>query len=133
MGTKVRVTGGGARSGLWRKIVASVLGVEVATVANPEGAAFGAALLAGVGAGAWPDVTAACDATVSLTIYNRAGECVWRRLDQEDLPAGRHDFPWDGTDYWGNVVSPGVYDYVLDYVANGVHRRVLKKLVVARE
>ena len=57
---EVRVSGGGARSRLWRQILASVLGVELVSVAAAEGAAYGAALLAGVGAGAWPDVDAAC-------------------------------------------------------------------------
>jgi xylulokinase len=64
---QVRVAGGGAKSALWRKIVASVLGVELVTVNSTEGAAFGAALLAGVGAGAWPTVPAACDATIAVT------------------------------------------------------------------
>src|SRR5262249_61420754 len=65
--SEVRVAGGGAKSELWRKIVASALGVELVTVNSTEGAAFGAALLAGVGSGAWPDVPAACAATIAVT------------------------------------------------------------------
>jgi xylulokinase len=64
---QVRVAGGGARSPLWRRIVASALGVELVTVTSTEGAAYGAALLAGVGAGEWPGVEAACEATIALT------------------------------------------------------------------
>ncbi len=64
---QVRVAGGGAKSPLWRKIVASVLGVELVTVNSTEGAAFGAALLAGVGAGAWSDVPSACLASIAIT------------------------------------------------------------------
>lgn len=64
---QVRVAGGGARSALWRRIVASVLGVELVTVNSREGAAHGAALLAGVGAGAWPSVDVACDAAIAVT------------------------------------------------------------------
>jgi xylulokinase len=64
---QVRVSGGGAKSALWRQILANVLGVELVTVNTTEGAAYGAALLAGVGAGSWPDVDAACQATVRLT------------------------------------------------------------------
>jgi xylulokinase len=64
---QVRVSGGGAKSPLWRQILANVLGVELVTVTTTEGAAYGAALLAGVGAGAWPDVDAACQGTVELT------------------------------------------------------------------
>jgi xylulokinase len=37
------------------------------TVNSTEGAAYGAALLAGTGAGAWPSVEAACDATIAIT------------------------------------------------------------------
>jgi xylulokinase len=64
---QVRVSGGGAKSPLWRQILADVLGVELVTVNTTEGAAYGAALLAGVGAGAWPDVDAACEASVKVT------------------------------------------------------------------
>jgi xylulokinase len=52
---------------LWRQILADVFGAELATVHTTEGAAYGAALLAGVGAGVWPDVRAACDAAISVT------------------------------------------------------------------
>jgi xylulokinase len=64
---QVRVSGGGARSPLWRQILADVLGAELVTVNTTEGAAYGAALLAGVGAGIWPDGETACDATVQIT------------------------------------------------------------------
>jgi xylulokinase len=59
-----RVSGGGARSDLWVQIVASVLELPLERVAVDEGAAFGAAILGGVAAGAWPDVHAAVAATV---------------------------------------------------------------------
>ncbi len=59
-----RVSGGGARSDLWLQIVASVLELPLERVAVDEGAAFGAAILGGVAAGAWPDVHAAVAATV---------------------------------------------------------------------
>lgn len=64
---QVRVSGGGARSPLWRQILADVLGAELVTVNTTEGAAYGAALLAGVGVGVWPDVDAACDQTIQIT------------------------------------------------------------------
>jgi xylulokinase len=63
---RVRLGGGGARSRLWRQIQADVYGREAETVEAEEGAAYGAALLAGVGAGAWADVDAACDAVVRV-------------------------------------------------------------------
>src|SRR5512143_3495125 len=52
---QVRASGGGTKGALWRQVLASVLEAELVTVNTTEGAAFGAALLAGVGAGAWPD------------------------------------------------------------------------------
>jgi len=60
----IRLGGGGARSALWRQIQADVYGHEVETVQAEEGAAYGAAILAGVGAQMWPSVEAACDAVV---------------------------------------------------------------------
>jgi xylulokinase len=63
----VRIAGGGAKGRLWREIVASVLGVPTLTVNSTEGAAYGAALLGGTGAGTWPTVEAACDATIAVT------------------------------------------------------------------
>jgi xylulokinase len=61
---QVRVSGGGAKSALWRQILADVMGCELVTVNTTEGAAYGAALLAGVGANAWNSVPEACAATV---------------------------------------------------------------------
>jgi xylulokinase len=64
---QVRASGGGTRSALWRQILASVLDTELVTVNTSEGAAFGAALLAGVGAATWKDVPSACIAAVKFT------------------------------------------------------------------
>jgi xylulokinase len=62
----VRLGGGGARSALWRQIQADVYGHEVEIVEAEEGAAYGAALLAGVGAGMWPSVEAASASVVRV-------------------------------------------------------------------
>ncbi len=64
---QVRISGGGARSLLWRQILADVLDSELVTVNTAEGAAYGAALLAGVGAGVWESGDAACADTIHLT------------------------------------------------------------------
>jgi xylulokinase len=64
---QVRVSGGGAKSPLWRQILADVFNAELVTVNTTEGAAYGAALLAGVGAGIWQSVDAACDACIKVT------------------------------------------------------------------
>ncbi|GAB4484551.1 MAG: xylulokinase [Anaerolineales bacterium] len=64
---QVRVSGGGAKSPLWRQILADVFGCELVTVNTTEGAAYGAALLAAVGAGQYPSVEAACQAAIQVT------------------------------------------------------------------
>jgi xylulokinase len=61
---KIRLGGGGARSPLWRQIQADVYNRNVEIIAAEEGAAFGAAILAGVGAGVWPGVDVACDQVI---------------------------------------------------------------------
>jgi len=65
--SQVRVTGGGARSPLWRQILADVLQAELVTVNTTEGAAYGAALLAAAGTGQFDSVEEACDATIQVT------------------------------------------------------------------
>jgi xylulokinase len=62
----VRLGGGGARSALWRQIQADVYGHEIEIVEAEEGAAYGAALLAGVGAGLWPSVDEACASVIRV-------------------------------------------------------------------
>jgi xylulokinase len=74
----IRLGGGGARSALWRQIQADVYGQPVETVEAEEGAAYGAAIVAGVGAGAWPTVEAAC-ATIVRVARNVSP-------NSEDLP-----------------------------------------------
>ncbi|HEY0376388.1 MAG TPA: xylulokinase [Pyrinomonadaceae bacterium] len=62
----IRLGGGGARSILWRQIQADVYGRAVEILEAEEGAAYGAALLAGVGAKIWPTVDEACASAVRV-------------------------------------------------------------------
>jgi len=64
---QIRASGGGARSSLWRQIQADVYGAELVTINVDEGPAFGAALLAGVGAKVYGSVEEACDRTIAVT------------------------------------------------------------------
>jgi len=73
---QVRASGGGARSPLWRQILADVFDTEIVTVNVTEGAAYGAALLAGVGAGVYHSVEEACEATVQVTGRTEPGPAV---------------------------------------------------------
>ncbi len=97
--TEIRASGGGTRSLLWRQILADLFQADVATVSTTEGAAFGAALLAGVGCGVFGGIERACDATIAVTdratpdpqrvqIYERIYE-VYRDLYPAVSPAMR--------------------------------------------
>ena len=78
--TSVRVTGGGMKSPVWRQIIADVLGIPVLTVnTSDEGAAFGSAILAAVGVGAFKTVEQATDAIVKETSVTKPG----RSYDKE--------------------------------------------------
>jgi xylulokinase len=61
---QIRVSGGGAKSPLWRQILADVIGAPLVSSSTTEGAAYGAALLAAIGAGVYGDVPSACAATI---------------------------------------------------------------------
>ncbi|MEO6983504.1 MAG: xylulokinase [Edaphobacter sp.] len=63
---EIRLGGGGAHGPLWRQIQANIYGQPVELLEAEEGGAFGAALLAGTGVGAWAGVEQACAATVRV-------------------------------------------------------------------
>jgi xylulokinase len=87
---EIRAIGGGVKSALWRQIIADTVGKSLHQMNVEEGPAFGAALLAGVGTGAFTTVPEACAATLRTTtetnpntetaaVYNRYYE-VYRSL-----------------------------------------------------
>jgi xylulokinase len=57
---EIRLGGGGARSDLWRQIIADIFGRPVSQINTTQGGALGAAILAAVGDGAFPDVETGC-------------------------------------------------------------------------
>ncbi|MEZ6045313.1 MAG: xylulokinase [Planctomycetaceae bacterium] len=63
---EIRVSGGGARSPFWRQMQADIYGQPVCTINAEEGPAYGVALLAAAGTGAYKDVVEACNATISV-------------------------------------------------------------------
>jgi xylulokinase len=63
---QIRASGGGSRSPLWRQIQADVFGRKVVTINTEEGAAYGVALLAAVGAGEFANIQEACAATIRV-------------------------------------------------------------------
>lgn len=69
---QVRASGGGARSAVWRQILADIFDAEIVTVNATEGAAYGAALLAGAGAGVFANVEEAADRAINITGTHQA-------------------------------------------------------------
>lgn len=64
---QIRVSGGGSKSQLWRQMQADVFGRKAVTINAEQGPAFGVALLAAVGAGAYKNIEEACAATINVT------------------------------------------------------------------
>jgi xylulokinase len=61
------MTGGASENALWRKLAADIFGIPVGRCTSRSGAAYGAAILASVGAGWFSDVSDAADSWVSVT------------------------------------------------------------------
>jgi xylulokinase len=90
---EIRLSGGGARGRFWRHLQADIYGQDVCTINASEGPAFGVALLAQVGTGAFNSVPEACDAAIQVTgrthvqpkasaVYTRAYP-IYRQLYQD--------------------------------------------------
>lgn len=73
---QVRISGGGAKSALWRQILADVFNTELVTVNTTEGAAYGAALLASVGVGVHASLPAIVNQAVQVTGRETPGTAV---------------------------------------------------------
>jgi xylulokinase len=80
----VRLSGGGARSAFWRQLIADVLNKRVVTLATQEGSAYGAALLAVTGTGAYGSIEECC----RVAIQERAE--VSPRITEAEAYSRRH-------------------------------------------
>jgi xylulokinase len=87
-----RVSGGGARSRLWLRIVSSALGLPLELTAVEEGAAFGAALLGAVAAGVFADVHEAIDECIRLREWIEP-DAGWLRAYEAGYPRFRSLYP----------------------------------------
>jgi xylulokinase len=84
--TQIRLSGGGARSRFWRQLQADIYGQKVALINAQEGPAYGVALLAMVGTGAYKSVAEACAATIQVTeeiAPNEDGRAAYERIHEE--------------------------------------------------
>ncbi len=80
---QIRASGGGSKNPLWRQMQADIFGQKVVTLAAEQGPAFGVALLAAVGDGAYKNIHEACDATIKVaseTTVDRKAAKVYDRL-----------------------------------------------------
>lgn len=96
---EVRATGGGARSPEWRQLMADITGHPHVTLHAEEGPAFGAALLAGVGAGVWGSVPEACQAAIQTRSRTEPNPTMTARYERAYqtyralYPAIKHLYP----------------------------------------
>jgi xylulokinase len=63
---EIRITSGGAKSRFWIQLLSDLFNKPCVTLESDEGPAYGAAILAGVGIGLWPDVATACKDTIKV-------------------------------------------------------------------
>ena len=80
---QIIVSGGGSRSALWRQILADIFEKNIATVNLSQGAALGAALLAGVGSGVFADIQKACETTIKIeseTLTKQENQRIYQEL-----------------------------------------------------
>ncbi|MGB0738922.1 MAG: xylulokinase [Planctomycetaceae bacterium] len=82
---EVRASGGGARSEFWRSMQADIYGKQVVTINASEGPAYGVALLAAAGTGAYKSVEQACRATISVVTKTRP-QAKTRRVYDKAFP-----------------------------------------------
>ncbi|MBS3733469.1 MAG: xylulokinase [Phycisphaerae bacterium] len=96
---EIRLSGGGARSAFWRQMQADVYGQKCTTINAEEGPAYGVALLAAAGTGAFSNVREACKAGIKVTRTIKAdpkARARYRKLYEQYrrlYPALRDEFP----------------------------------------
>ncbi len=79
---QIRASGGGSRNQLWRQMQADVFGKKITTLEVEQGPAFGVALLAAVGDGAYPNIEAACKATIQVAAETKANTVAVKKYNQ---------------------------------------------------
>ena len=96
---QIRLSGGGARSAFWRQMQADIYGAGCATVRTEEGPAYGAAILAAVGAGEYSSVRQACGAIIKVTRTIKPNAAARRKYKKyyaqyvRLYPALKNEFP----------------------------------------
>ena len=86
-----RLSGGGAKSRLWSQLIADTLDISLVSTTSSEGTAYGAALLASVGGGAFASIQEACEATVHEQSRVTPGTDATFLADAHELYSGLYD------------------------------------------
>ena len=81
--TETKICGGGAKSPLWRKIIANVLNIKVHVLDKEEGPSLGAAMLAAVGTGKYADVASAADKIIHVVSTVEPDEKIAARYEEK--------------------------------------------------
>ncbi|TWU05105.1 xylulokinase [Stieleria varia] len=79
---EIRASGGGSRNPFWRQMQADVFGKKITTLTVEQGPAFGVALLAAVGDGAYKDIQSACNATIEVASQTTPDKDAVKRYDK---------------------------------------------------
>lgn len=80
---RTKICGGGAKSALWRKIIANVMNMKVDIIESEEGPGYGAAILAAVGCGVFPSVEAAAERLVKVTATEEPDEELVKKYEEK--------------------------------------------------
>lgn len=80
---RTKICGGGAKSALWRKIIANVMNMKVDIIESEEGPGYGAAILAAVGCGVFPSVEAAAESLVKVTATEEPDEELVKKYEEK--------------------------------------------------
>ena len=80
---RTKICGGGAKSPLWRKIIANVMNMKVDIIESEEGPGYGAAILAAVGCGVFPSVEAAAESLVKVTATEEPDEELVKKYEEK--------------------------------------------------
>ena len=81
--TRTKICGGGAKSDLWKKIIANVMNLQVDVIESEEGPSLGGAMLAAVGCGEYPDVVSAAEKIVKVTDTVMPEEDLVKKYDEQ--------------------------------------------------
>ena len=79
---QIRASGGGSKNPMWRQMQADVFGKKITTLEVEQGPAFGVALLAAVGDGAYRSIESACKATIKIAEETPANRVATKQYNQ---------------------------------------------------